>query len=161
MRNGPYELIVVPEGYPGKRYRGRYAYEHRVNWWRANGLNPDEAAPVIHHKDDTKRNNAPDNLEGMTSPEHSAHHARPITYLEHTCLHCGATFAKRKGMSPKFCSRRCIGLYGYPLAGREPKHKQHGTPNCYTAGCRCTDCRAAHAARNRDYRKRRAQRANK
>lgn len=35
VKNGPYELVIAPEEYPGKKYRGRYAYEHRVNYWRA------------------------------------------------------------------------------------------------------------------------------
>lgn len=112
MKNGPYELIIAPVGYPGKRYRGRYAYEHRVNWWRDNGRNPDDVG-LIHHKDDAKRNNTPTNLMPMTRSSHSAHHAKPLTLYDLTCDHCRKHFKTRK-KTQQFCSRRCIGLYGFP-----------------------------------------------
>ena len=55
MKNGAYELIVPPPAYPGKRYRGKYAYEHRVNWWCHTGQNPDNFPDaVVHHKDEKK-----------------------------------------------------------------------------------------------------------
>jgi hypothetical protein len=114
MKNGPYEFVVAPADYPGKRYRGRYAYEHRVNWWRENGLNPDEfPSTVVHHKDEAKRNNDPPNLEMKGRAAHSSHHARKKTMIAYTCLSCGIGFERRKGKEHKFCSRRCIGLYGY------------------------------------------------
>ena len=66
MKNGPYELVIPPPEYPGKRYRGRYAYEHRVNWWRKTKKNPDDFdGLIVHHKNDKKRDNSPDNLEQM------------------------------------------------------------------------------------------------
>lgn len=109
MKNGPYELITAPPGYPGKLYRGKYAYEHRVNWWRETGQNPDGV--LIHHKDEKKRNNSVANLQSMRRPEHTAHHARPTVYLKHVCENCGCEFERRQSRKPRFCSRRCIGLY--------------------------------------------------
>lgn len=41
MRCGPYILIIPPPEYPGKKYRGRYAYEHHVVWWENTGGDPD------------------------------------------------------------------------------------------------------------------------
>jgi hypothetical protein len=117
MKNGPYELIVPPDDYPGKRYRGKYAYEHRINWWKGTGKNPDDFPNhVIHHRDDKKRNNKPTNLELKEWAEHTSHHARPITFRHYICLNCNKPFSRRaKGLSqrnrPKFCSRQCIGFY--------------------------------------------------
>jgi hypothetical protein len=81
MKNGPYTLVVVPEEYPGKRYRGRYAYEHVVNFWKKEGRMPLSGC-VVHHRDENKRNNAPGNLEEKTGGEHAAEHnrQRPIQH---------------------------------------------------------------------------------
>lgn len=73
MKNGPYELVVAPPGFPGKRYRGRYAYEHTVVWWQHTGEvpGPDE---TIHHKNENKRDNRFDNLERKTRSRHTRDH---------------------------------------------------------------------------------------
>jgi hypothetical protein len=120
MKNGPYELIIPPPDYPGKRYRGRYAYEHRVTWWRETGLNPDDFPDtVIHHTDEAKRNNIPTNLEMMTRPGHSSHHARGVTMVDYICESCGAAFQRQKrGKKFRFCSRSCIGFFYF----RDMKH---------------------------------------
>lgn len=116
MKNGPYELIVPPPEYPGKRYRGKYAYEHRVNWWKKTGLNPDDFPDnIVHHADDAKRNNATTNLDMMTRSGHSSHHRRPTTFVAYGCENCGKTFERRRrGKVYRFCSRRCIGLFNFP-----------------------------------------------
>lgn len=75
MKNGEYELMVAPDGYPGKQYRGRYAYVHRVVWWQNTGELLDGSTD-IHHKDENKRNNAFLNLEKLSGVEHRRHHAR-------------------------------------------------------------------------------------
>ncbi len=118
MRNGPYELIVPPEDYPGKRYRGRYAYEHRVNWWRKTGKNPDDfPGHVIHHEDEEKRNNVDQNLEAMPRSTHTAAHnaARPkVPTVYEKCRNCEVEFVRLNRKPQFFCSRRCIGLYNFP-----------------------------------------------
>jgi hypothetical protein len=123
MKNGPYELIVPPGDYPGKRYRERYAYEHRVNWWKETGENPDDFPNhVVHHRDEEKRNNKPINLELKPVVEHGKHHARPKTMVGKLCLHCGTYFERRSEgvkLERKFCSRRCIGLYNHRKRKRE------------------------------------------
>jgi len=75
MRNGPYELVVAPADYPGKRYRGRYVYEHHLVWWQHTG----EVVPeghVVHHKNEHKRDNRFDNFELQAKPLHDAAHGR-------------------------------------------------------------------------------------
>jgi hypothetical protein len=73
VKNGPYELIVAPDGYPGVRYRGRYAYEHVVVWWQNTGAMPPSGS-VVHHKDENKRNNEFDNLETKPRANHTKDH---------------------------------------------------------------------------------------
>ena len=112
MKNGPYELIVPPEDYPGKRYRGKYAYEHRVNWWKETGENPDDFPNhVVHHRDEEKRNNRPVNLELKDRAVHTSHHARgpyaPVFLNQ--CPECGKDIFFTRGRPQKFCSRKCSG----------------------------------------------------
>lgn len=73
MKNGPYELVIAPDGYPGMKYRNRYAYEHHVVWWRHTGRLPASGC-VIHHVDENKRHNDFSNLEEMPMPRHSREH---------------------------------------------------------------------------------------
>lgn len=51
--------------------------------------------------------------------------------------------------------RRCRARHGIPAGWTAPV-APCGTPGRYTTGCRCTDCRAALAAYQRDYRRRQA-----
>lgn len=104
MKNGPYTLIIAPEDYPGKKYRGRYCYEHRLVFWKKNGYLPE----TVHHDNTNKRDNDPINLEGMGRPEHTRLHARPMTKVKSICEQCGEPFERRKNGNPhRFCSRRC------------------------------------------------------
>lgn len=73
MKNGPYELIVAPEEYPGMKYRGRYCYEHHLVYWRAHGVIP-EPGQIIHHINENKRDNRLVNLELMDVGDHGRHH---------------------------------------------------------------------------------------
>lgn len=108
MKNGEYELIVAPEDYPGKKYRGKYAYEHRVVYWRTHGIVPE----VVHHKNEVKRDNSPSNLEATNPSEHTSEHlkkrATPSTVV--SCAWCGAQFeADRRrlwGRSKVYCSKQ-------------------------------------------------------
>ncbi len=118
MRNGPYELIVAPVDYPGRKYRGKYAYEHIVVWWRRHGRLP----PVgyeIHHVNTNHRDNRIENLQLLTSAEHKAIHAKmssEAAQVDVICFYCKTEFRLRKrdyNMRMKkptkriFCSRAC------------------------------------------------------
>jgi hypothetical protein len=82
VKNGPYEMVMAPEEYPGKRYRGRYCYEHHLVYWRAYGILP-KRGEVVHHKNEQKRDNRIENLEIKTVGQHNSDHAaaRPRTEI--------------------------------------------------------------------------------
>lgn len=92
MKNGPYELVIAPEAYPGRRYRGRYVYEHHLVWWRNTGmLVPDGG--VVHHVNGMKRDNRFENLELQTRSHHSAEHGVERGTGEFVPCHwCGKDF---------------------------------------------------------------------
>lgn len=158
MKNGPYVLIVPPENYPGKWYRGKYAYEHHVVWWKHTGqtLPPGH---VLHHKNEKKTDNQISNLELKTVGVHNAEHSseRGAGCKLIACGWCKNkftitirrwNFGKRRGRKLFFCSR-----------SHAVKHQQsqrvrridHGTYGSYRKGCRCDQCRAANALRMRNY----------
>lgn len=125
MKNGPYELVVAPDDYPGKKYRGRYIYEHHLVWWENTG----EIVPeghVVHHKNEDKRDNRFNNLELLSGPKHSSLHNAGETKIELECAWCGGLFlrairnvnTKRKqGQTRFFCSRSHQALYQHsPIA---------------------------------------------
>ena len=104
--------MIAPEDYPGKKYRGRYCYEHRLVYWRAHGSLP----PIVHHRNEKKRDNASKNLEGSSPSEHAARHnrARRKPDVIVSCGWCGidVAIAGRKyrwkiscGQKRFFCSR--------------------------------------------------------
>lgn len=107
MRNGPYELIVAPDDWPGKRYRGRYVYEHVYVYWKHTGALPADDE-VVHHVNENKRDNRIENLELKSRSEHSAHHNPTKERPERECEACGAGFRTRK-KTQRYCSRSCIG----------------------------------------------------
>jgi hypothetical protein len=113
MRNGEYNLCIAPDDYPGRRYRGRYAYEHHVQWWKHTGqLVPEDC--VIHHKNEDKRDNRVENLELTTRAEHTSSHRPVAEQVTLTCSWCGVAFADRAsnvrckvraGQTVFFCGR--------------------------------------------------------
>lgn len=86
MKNGPYELVIAPKEYPGKKYRNRYVYEHQLVWWQNTGeLVPEDS--LIHHKNHDKRDNRFENFELKSRKEHSAEHSRERRGAD-VYLHC-------------------------------------------------------------------------
>ena len=117
MRNGPYILQKAPSEYPGRKYRGRYAYEHHIVWWRHQGAvpGPDE---VIHHRNGNKHDNRIENLELLTRERHAHHHGAETRRLESIkCGYCGKQFELRQNHAKSrrkqtqsgalYCSRSC------------------------------------------------------
>ena len=89
MKNGEYNLIKAPECYPGKRYRGKYAYEHWVVWWLNTGQLP-EQGQVVHHVNHDKRDNRFENLAILQFSAHSRlHYTRVAEITSVTCHYCG------------------------------------------------------------------------
>lgn len=99
---------------------GTRIYEHRYVMQQVLGraLTSDE---VVHHRDEDKANNSPENLEVMSQAEHARLHfstGRTLMCLE--CVGCGCHFEReRRQVEPKratgqtdfFCGRRCFGIY--------------------------------------------------
>lgn len=56
-------------------------------------LTPDE---IVHHKDENKRNNHPDNLQVMTRAQHARHHAVPAKKITIACSGCGSPILIRE-----------------------------------------------------------------
>lgn len=119
MKNGPYELVITPKGYPGKKYRDRYAYEHTVVWWIHNGKIPSNDQE-IHHINGNHRDNRIENLTLLSSVHHKKIHCEQKTktaMASAVCGHCRRIFnllksrlktrQKNSKSGSVFCSRRC------------------------------------------------------
>lgn len=91
MKNGPYELVIAPPEYPGKKYRGRYCYEHHLVWWQNTGGLPGPGE-VVHHKNEDKRDNSYGNLEKKTGGKHTADHHVLLPLVRLICPECGTQF---------------------------------------------------------------------
>lgn len=117
MKNGPYILVKAPEDFPGKKYRGVYAYEHTVIWWLHTKIIP-PAGYQIHHINEVKTDNRFENLELVYKSTHMKLHRaanrRPMTLL--SCAYCNQPFqletknyksSKKKGQQFFHCSRSC------------------------------------------------------
>lgn len=115
MKNGPYILLIAPEEYPGKKYRGRYAYEHHLIWWENTGDILEEGY-LLHHKNEDKHDNSFDNLEKILRSDHNALHAPSPRMMTVKCLRCDESFTKtarelkerlKKNKGKIFCGRSC------------------------------------------------------
>lgn len=114
MKNGPYILVRAPEDYPGKKYRGRYVYEHTLVWWQTTGqLVPD--GWLVHHKDENKHNNSFSNLELKSTARHTSDH-HTLAPVRIPCAYCGAQIERKQsehrfrtkiGQSGFYCDRSC------------------------------------------------------
>lgn len=129
MKNGPYELILAPADYPGKRYRGKYAYEHHVVYWYHLGIIPTREE-VVHHINGIKRDNRIENLSLESLSKHSSlHHKKE--WPEIICGYCSkirrlkpsviTTRLRNSRWGKIFCSKSCGAKHqnaayrGYPL----------------------------------------------
>lgn len=139
MRNGPYELIVAPVDYPGRRYRGRYCYEHHLVFWRAYGKLPGRGE-VIHHRNENKRDNRPENLELKAVGDHNREH-NVLPRVPLTCTSCRNVFERLTesqvawkldmGQRDFYCNRRCAGRhYGRGRRKRSGVAQEEAAPSC-------------------------------
>jgi hypothetical protein len=119
MKNGPYNLVIAPKDYPGMKYRGRYAYEHTVEWWKYYKTTPPKGYE-IHHINGDHRDNKIENLKLLTSFDHKKVHGelrstKVRIYLK--CAYCKTEFfmcrsdysskIKRSKSGKLYCSRKC------------------------------------------------------
>ncbi len=113
MRNGPYIMLVAPDDYPGRKYRGRYAYEHHLVWWKETG-NLVRPGYVIHHKNENKHDNHIGNLEEKSISRHSRDHAALPEIITLYCAWCEKGFERkarihrsrlRNGYQHAYCCR--------------------------------------------------------
>lgn len=96
MKNGPYILLKAPDKYPGKKYRGKYAYEHQIIFWLNTGIIPPKGYHV-HHKNEIKTDNRFDNLEIISRSTHTYTHKKIGTdTVALTCNHCNKPFIREK-----------------------------------------------------------------
>lgn len=134
MKSGEYILVKAPENFPGTLYRGKYCYEHVLVYWQTYGIIPKDNE-IIHHKDENKYNNDPDNLELLTTDKHSALHdfetGRRVAKIR--CPECGniffrnrnQTFLVKSSIHASFCCRSCgAKFYGNKIS-RTPEEQQH------------------------------------
>lgn len=122
MKNGPYTLCIAPDNYPGKKYRGRYVYEHHLKWWvKTQRLIP--KGFVIHHKNGDHRDNRIKNLQLMSEKDHRKIHSelkRKFALTKTKCTMCRKLFEILKGRLKVrlrvnkrgiFCTKICADNY--------------------------------------------------
>ncbi len=75
---------------------------------------------LVHHEDEDKRNNDPQNLLIKSRAGHINHHRRSIEYTIITCIECGSKKKIRarrdrarvkKCQQGPFCSKSCVGKW--------------------------------------------------
>ncbi len=94
MKNGPYILIKAPDEYPGKKYRGRYVYEHRLVWWKNTNIIPPNGYQ-IHHKNEIKTDNRFENLELISTQSHNIVHSKGRSTKLLICDWCKSPFIRQ------------------------------------------------------------------
>lgn len=116
IKNGDYILVKAPNDYPGKKYRKKYCYEHYLIYWETYGFLP-KNNEIIHHKDENKHNNNPNNLEVMERVQHINYHSpkKDSLLLKMKCPFCGIIFIREKrnsflvkGGTYSCCSKKCL-----------------------------------------------------
>lgn len=112
--NNGYRYIYKPS-HPRAKTHGGYVGEHVLVMEQALGrlLLDDE---LVHHKDENRLNNNPDNLEVTSRSRHAQIHAKPPAVVELTCRNCGKAFVRKRrqvvtkiknGQVDFYCERRC------------------------------------------------------
>ncbi len=96
MKNGPYILSLAPPEYPGKKYRGKYAYEHHLVWWKHSGFTIPEGYS-IHHKNEEPHDNRLENLELISRSTHvKIHRPKKDIGIALICGYCKCAFVRMR-----------------------------------------------------------------
>ena len=115
MINGDYILVKAPKNYIGKKYRGKYCYEHHLVYFQKYGIIP-QKREIIHHKNGNKHDNRIENLELLSTNKHTQfHHTKEkIKLVKIQCPNCGKRFITERRLSliikqtkSQCCSRKC------------------------------------------------------
>lgn len=69
-----YVMVFAPDWYTGSK-DGNKMYEHILNYCEYNGISEVPKGMVIHHLDEDKSNNHPNNLVMLSIPDHRRIHA--------------------------------------------------------------------------------------
>lgn len=128
LKNGKYEFVIAPDKYPGKKYRGRYAYEHHVRWWKHTGITISPGME-IHHINGNHRDNRIDNLLLLSKKEHQKIHSElnRVPKAIVNCARCGKEkslkpnnyrFKVKNGQKYFFCSQSCQAIFQHLNGGK-------------------------------------------
>lgn len=69
-----YRTVWAPDWWEGHFPKGNRVYEHQLNWAKAAKANKVPVGCIIHHIDENKENNHPDNLICLTRRQHAQIH---------------------------------------------------------------------------------------
>lgn len=115
MINGDYILVKAPKDYVGKKYRGKYCYEHHLVYFQKYGIIP-QKGEIIHHINGDKHDNRIENLILLSVDTHNKLHNKDNKYklIKLKCPICERKFIteRRKSLIAKHtksqcCSREC------------------------------------------------------
>lgn len=106
----PLGTRTLNDGYWRVKTSRGWRLEHRVVMEAILGR-PLLSSELVHHRDGTRTNNRPDNLELTGRGPHIGHHNkhRPVKLLSRRCVTCRRPFTgyMQDGRPPSYCSREC------------------------------------------------------
>lgn len=97
-----YRTVWAPDWWKGLMPKGNRVYEHQLNWAKATNVEFVPDGCVIHHIDENKENNHPDNLVCLTRKQHAQ-------------IHCVSNLLKRNDY-PKGVESSALEAQSYLLA---------------------------------------------
>lgn len=124
------------------------------------------ADEIVHHRNEDPSDNRLENLEVMTWSAHVKHHHKRTPMMECVCVGCRKVMVRpereerrrlKNGKAGPFCGKSCAARVttqtrwdkGVGVKARAAC----GSSSAYCAGCRCDECKAAHATAVRKWRR--------